>query len=515
MEPFYKPYKGNISAYEEYWSRIVLYLSNKLSAPRVHNVGRTFVWKKYNIFYVMMMDSWGMGPREVPLTLYNMPGARIIEISTWNSIKNGTKIRLDKYEAKFYAIVTKDWPSLVWSENEAVELQSSEKSIYYHVIPHEGVSLTVLYWPNKNVQWLKLDNRHIIKCVHSMKELKNEKNAAFYNATTCLWFIKITCDEPIGVYGFSPQSLFLYVDSEPVDKIEVSFKGNIEGTVLTPFIISDGIPFKIELLAPSSIEYKDTKYVFRGWKVDDSFLERNPVTVEILNNTPHRFVYAIYGRLGTLKVTSDPVEGVMVNYTGSFKGAKATPFELSGATPFTVKLVAPEELVYENAEYKLEGWKVDGVLIEKASITIEVSDSDKMVKVVYRKTESIKVGYPITVQSVETLDESGNRCSEFRPYDMVLIHVVLNCNNSVSQPIRYMGVVKVENPDGVMISYGSVMSEIAPGKQQEFTVGIVLVSPVTGTYMVTVYVWSDWPSKGGIPLSDPVQINFKVMTGGG
>ena len=515
MEPFYEPSGGDVSAYEEYWSRIVLYLSRKLDAPRVHNAGRTFVWKKHNVYYVMMVDSWGMGPREVPLILYNMPKSVIVEISTWNIIENGTKVKLGKYEAKFYAIITGDTPSLVWSESKAVDFQFTGGNFYYHVIPEEGGSLTVVYWPDEGIFWQRLDTGQIIERVSSLEELENKENAVFYNSTTGLWFVKITHSEPIGVYGFTSQSFFLSVNSEPLDNIEITYKGDLEGTALTPFHLSSATPFTVELSAPEEVERDGVSYVLKGWKLDNLLYEENPITVEVTDENPYRSVSAVYKELITLslKVLSGPIDGITVNYTGSFEGVGTTPFELSGAVPFTVKLSAPEEVERDGVSYVLKGWKIDGVLVEEPTVTVEVSESDRVAEAIYESSQNGDIGYPITIHSVETLDESEEECSEFELYEMVLIRVVINCSSSLTEPLKYIGIVKVKNPKGEMVAYGSLMAEIEPGEIQEFTVGVVPIGDVTGTYTAIVYIWSDWPSKGGTPLSDPAQISFEVVAG--
>ena len=514
MEPFYEPSGGNVSAYEEYWTRLILYLSGKLNAPRVHNVGRTFVWKKNNVYFVMLMDSWGTGPREVPLTLYNIPNPIIIEISTWNLVENGTKIRLDKYEAKFYAIITGNMPSLIWSEGKAVASEFTGENFYYHVIPDNNSSFTVIYWPNENIFWQRLDTGEVITRVSSLKELKNSDNAVFYNTTTGLWFIKVAHTQPIGIYGFASQSYFLSVDSEPIQGVEIAYAGDFTGASKTPFSISGTTPFTVELSAPNMVNNNGVKYVFKGWKLDNSIYQENPIVVEVTNETSYRSISAVYGKILVLSVTSSPIDGVTINYTGSIEGFNVTPFELKSVAPYTVTLTVPQEVERNGVKYTLKGWKVDGVFIDSSTVTVELDDSNRLAEVVYEALmSSTSGGYPITILSVKTLDESGNESNEFLLYELVLVKVVINCTSSLSSPLKYIGIVKVKNPAGEMIAYGSIIAKIEPSEEQEFIVGVVPVGNVLGTYTATVYIWSDWPSRGGVPLSNPVQVTFEVVGG--
>jgi len=511
MEPFYELSDDNASAYEEYWSRIVLYLSNKLNAPRVHNAGRTFVWKKNNVYYVLMVDSWGLGPRKVPFVLYNMPNSTIFEIYTWNIIKNGTEIELDKYGSKFYAIVTENKPSLVWSEGKAIDYEFTGEGFYYDVIPDNGGSLVVVYWPKKDLIWQRLDTKQVIEQVTSMEELESMENAVFYNSTTGLWFIKISHDEPTGVYGYSSEKFVLSVKSEPLN-VEISYSGDFEGSSTTPFYLSSEIPFTVQLSAPETLNCEGIKYVLKGWKLNNTFIKEKTITISVSEENPSTSVSAIYEELKTLllKVLSSPIEKVPINYTGSFEGTNMTPFELSREAPFSVNLSAPVELEINGTKFKLVGWKVDGILVKNANISVEVSDSDRIVEAIYEGITSNATGSLITIQYVETLDESGERTGEFKFYDLVMVHVIINCSDSVSEPTKYIGIVKVKNPRGELVAYGSITAKIEPGEYQEFTVGVVPLGEVPGTYTATIYVWSDWPFRGGVPLSDPAYVTFEV-----
>ena len=420
-EPFMSP-ATSPEAYEEYSTRFVLYLSNKMNAPRVHNVGRTYVWRKNNVYYAMLIDAWPTGtPREASVVVYNMPEAVIIDCDTWSMIPNGSKVQISAENYRVIAIVSGGQPSVLFRNSTALSytFQEVEEKMSLYLEPNDGTNFIAVYWPYPSARWYRGDNNEVLQRFYDMQSFEQNSNGVYYVNSSGVWLIKVRANQSLSIVGQAPSS--------------------------------------------------ETRYL--------------------------------------LRVSSSPIS-TLVNYSGTFSGSSYTPFNLSSNLPFYVKLVAQQNIVIGWYAYRLVGWRLDGILLNITSLEVSIDDarSERLAEALY---SFFQVSYPISILEVETLDENGDPKNVFRPLELILVKIRISYSEGDTS-LNYLGICKVTDPEGYLVGYGILSTSIEPSSEQTFYVGVVPMSKKAGTYAITVYIWSDWPSRGGIPLALSKEISFQV-----
>lgn len=111
-------------------------------------------------------------------------------------------------------------------------------------------------------------------------------------------------------------------------------------------------------------------------------------------------------------------------------------------------------------------------------------------------------GYLLTIENVVTRNEMGDLQSTFNRDEVVIVEATVEYPAAgyyyYVQPLSFLFIVKINDPDGVTIYYGVVYAKLKPGESGTYAVGALIPSGAkTGTYTAYIYCWNMWPGQAG------------------
>lgn len=115
------------------------------------------------------------------------------------------------------------------------------------------------------------------------------------------------------------------------------------------------------------------------------------------------------------------------------------------------------------------------------------------------------------IDSVTPSDESGAPKSTFARGELVVAKTtVTNIMSYTYAAEPFLMIAKIER-GGTMWGYGSFGFSLLSGQSVSANPGILIPSNApTGTYTLTVYVWSNWATAGGYPIAAQYQVTITV-----
>jgi len=119
--------------------------------------------------------------------------------------------------------------------------------------------------------------------------------------------------------------------------------------------------------------------------------------------------------------------------------------------------------------------------------------------------------YTYHIDSVTLRDESGSPKSSFSRGELVVVDtMVTNIMSYTYAAEPFLMIAKIEK-SSVMWGYGSLKSSLLSGQSLSAAPGILIPSGApTGSYTVTVYVWSDWAINSGYPIAASFSLSLTV-----
>ena len=124
-------------------------------------------------------------------------------------------------------------------------------------------------------------------------------------------------------------------------------------------------------------------------------------------------------------------------------------------------------------------------------------------------------GYTLQVTSVVLRDESGNVITSISRGKFVFAEVTITNTQTyyytyASQPFLLVARLSYGSPP-TLEGLGAFKGSLAGGQSMTAAPGFqVPKDGPTGTYTVTILVFSDWPSAGGYPIATPVTATITV-----
>lgn len=116
---------------------------------------------------------------------------------------------------------------------------------------------------------------------------------------------------------------------------------------------------------------------------------------------------------------------------------------------------------------------------------------------------------PVVISSPFTTDGAGRPKTTFTPGETVVFGA--DYKNSSSSAVNVLAAGQPLAPDGTIIPTSFSQISLNPGQVQRFFWNMVIPNTgPRGTWTVEFNAFSDFPSKGGIPLADTVTVNFTV-----
>ena len=176
----------------------------------------------------------------------------------------------------------------------------------------------------------------------------------------------------------------LEVKSTPIS-VTVDYSGDFTGSSSTPFGLTSDGEFTVTLNAPSTVG----NYTFQYWVTPSGNHTSEALTLSVDENMTVTAVYEAEEDNGgggdgdggngngsskyVLHVRSNPVKGVMINYTGDLSGSNYTDFDIVYGKAFTVTLRAPSQVSSGGRTYLFDYWEVGGKIYYSSSVTVRVS----------------------------------------------------------------------------------------------------------------------------------------------
>jgi len=115
------------------------------------------------------------------------------------------------------------------------------------------------------------------------------------------------------------------------------------------------------------------------------------------------------------------------------------------------------------------------------------------------------------IVSVRLLDDQGNERTSFARDHFVMVEAtILNIMDPYAPPEPFMMLAKMEK-ELEMWGLGFFKATLLSGSSMTVGPGIMIpTNAPTGTYSMTVFIWTNWISLGGEVRADPVTVTFTV-----
>jgi len=115
------------------------------------------------------------------------------------------------------------------------------------------------------------------------------------------------------------------------------------------------------------------------------------------------------------------------------------------------------------------------------------------------------------IDNVTLRDRFGNPKSSFSRGEIVMVDATItNILSYTYNAEPFLMLASMERA-GTMWGYGASQFSLLSGQSTHCIPGILVPSNApTGSYTVTVFVWSNWASAGGYPIAADVQVTLTV-----
>lgn len=119
--------------------------------------------------------------------------------------------------------------------------------------------------------------------------------------------------------------------------------------------------------------------------------------------------------------------------------------------------------------------------------------------------------YDFQIVSVRLLDDSGNPRASFARGQFVMVEATIkNIMTYTYEAQPFLMLARMMKGD-TMWGLGFFRASLLSGSSITAGPGIMIpTNAPTGTYKMTVFVWSNWASQGGYPLAEYVEVTFTV-----
>lgn len=148
-----------------------------------------------------------------------------------------------------------------------------------------------------------------------------------------------------------------------------------------------------------------------------------------------------------------------------------------------------------------------------------------VIAAVFLVTLAYANGFILRTTNAVTRNETGALQSTFQREDVVIVEATVEYPAGgyyyyyyySNQPLSFLFIVKIDDPDGLTIYYGVVYAKLKPGESGTYAVGALIPKDAkTGTYTAYIYCWNTWPSMAGngkkwIAYSEEKTVNFVVV----
>ncbi|MFH1327459.1 MAG: hypothetical protein ABIH76_01195 [Candidatus Bathyarchaeota archaeon] len=144
----------------------------------------------------------------------------------------------------------------------------------------------------------------------------------------------------------------------------------------------------------------------------------------------------------------------------------------------------------------------------EGSYTVSASYEGSTATATFTVAETVST-LPTSITGGETLSSEGTAKTEFVSGETVLPS--LTVENSATTSTAMLVVVQVTAPDLTPMPTNYLQVELQTGQEFTFSPSVVLPSDAdSGEWVIEMIVLSDFPSRGGAILANPMTINFTV-----
>ncbi|MFQ5998848.1 MAG: MG2 domain-containing protein [Candidatus Bathyarchaeia archaeon] len=223
---------------------------------------------------------------------------------------------------------------------------------------------------------------------------------------------------------------------------------------------------------------------------------------------------------GTTKTTTFQVAGQITVTTDKVSYPPGEVVSISGTassfTGVTVEVLNPvESMIFSTAStadsegrYSASFQLLDDAILGIYTVTVKSAFGATATATFSVVAHAV---FPVTILGVELMDSIGNPKLDFSAGETVLFSTGVQNSDVDSKSLLVS--LQVLDPEFAVLFPKFIILTLESGQEFTFSPNVVLpTDAIDGTWTVESVVFSDFPSKGGVPLAQPIEVTFEVKS---